>query len=123
MLAGMATDLNKLIMSISPAVMNIESFDVAKKAAFEQEKHKAVESTVKIDKWMRSTGWTYSGDTYGEIVLFSVLWCAGRGSFPEIGDGVMKPFVQGMVKKDFVCKVISGESKFGQLGLYLRSVS
>jgi glutathione S-transferase len=121
MLMGIAADLHKEYMAISPTIFTVKDFNYAKKRAFEEGKPKVMEYCAKLEKNLLPNGdrFTDSGLTFGEVHVFCLLYCYSNGTMPEVVQGGLKKFYDRMMAVPGIKRVIDGESKFGQLGTYL----
>lgn len=121
MLVGMTTDLNKMVMEITPHVGNINVFDGQKKAAFAEGKPGVMGFLPKYKKFLLPSGdrFTASGMTFGEVHLFACLYCYAKGPFPEVAKGGLSAFYDRMAAVPGVQQVIQGKSKFGALAPHL----
>jgi glutathione S-transferase len=122
MLCGITYDLNKKAMDLAPSVFTADKFDYTKKQKYQAEKAGVVEFVeTKYDKFLLPSGdrFTKSGLSFGEIDLFSKMYCHANGAYPDIAKGKLAKFYQRMSEVPGIKKVINGESQFGELATYL----
>jgi len=123
MLCGISSDFNKKAMDVgAPSIFTVGSFDASKKSAYKEGKASVIEFVeTKYSHFLLPSGdrFTKSGLSFGELDLFSKMYCHVNGAYPEIAKGKLEKFYQRMSETPGIKKVLDGKSQFGELGAYL----
>eukprot|EP00928_Gymnodinium_smaydae_P074721 TRINITY_DN57747_c0_g1_i1.p1 TRINITY_DN57747_c0_g1~~TRINITY_DN57747_c0_g1_i1.p1 ORF type:complete len:234 (-),score=77.39 TRINITY_DN57747_c0_g1_i1:98-799(-) len=121
LLVGMGTDLNKAVFDIAPTIMTLKDFNSAKYKHYVEKAPDVKKMAGNIAQFLKPSGdrFTSTGVTFGEIDLFSKMYCYRNGPLKDFGAGTLDKFYDRMLKIPAVKKVVDGESKFGKLGFYM----
>lgn len=121
-LCGITVDFNTKAMQFAPSVFTVSQFDNVKKQAYKEARAGVLEFIeTKYDQFLLPSGdrFTKSGLSFGEIDLFSKMYCHAKGAYPEIAKGKLAKFYKRMFETTGIKKVIDGKSQFGELSGYL----